>query len=139
MGSSGSLSIMRYDPQDHALLGADTKRAIDKEVERLLRESYDRAKACLSHHRKDLETVAQGLLRYETLTGDEIHALLRGKKIRTGDANKAGVGSSSSSSSSGGSSGSRVANKKTSPTSGATTPAGAAAAPASAKSSHASR
>ena len=135
MGSSGSLSIMRYDPQDHALLGADTKRAIDKEVERLLRESYDRAKACLSHHRKDLETVAQGLLRYETLTGDEIHALLRGKKIRTGDANKAGVGSSSS----GGSSGNRVANKKTSPTSGATTPAGAAAAPASAKSSHASR
>jgi len=38
------------------------------------------ARQILSDHRGDLEKLAQGLLEYETLTGDEIIDLLKGKK-----------------------------------------------------------
>lgn len=75
------LSIMRYDPNDTSMMGPDTKRAIDVEVERLLMESYERAKRCLVSHRRDLETVAKGLLEHETLSGKELKQLLAGKKI----------------------------------------------------------
>jgi cell division protease FtsH len=61
-----------------------TAQKIDQEVRRIIEESYQQAKKILTERINDLHTVAKGLLEYETLTGDEIKALLRGERpVRT--------------------------------------------------------
>merc|ERR1711871_677506 len=74
-GTSSGLGIMRYDPSEEKLMGPETKRLVDVAVEKLLEDSYVRAKTCLQKHRKDLETIAKGLLEHETLSGKELQML----------------------------------------------------------------
>ena len=57
----------------------ETAQIIDEEVRRLVDEGWAWAKKILTKRKKDLETLAQGLLEYETLTGSEIDDLLDGK------------------------------------------------------------
>ena len=47
---------------------------------RLVEAGYTEAQAILTEKRADLETLAKGLLEFETLTGDEIKDLLLGKR-----------------------------------------------------------
>jgi cell division protease FtsH len=58
----------------------ETARKIDTEVRRLVDEGYDFAKRILTEHGNDLEVLAQGLLEFESLSGDEIRDLLNGKR-----------------------------------------------------------
>ena len=55
-----------------------TAQKIDGEIHRIIDECYKRAKQILTDHAQDLNVLARGLLEYETLTGDEIIALLKG-------------------------------------------------------------
>jgi cell division protease FtsH len=55
-----------------------TAQKIDAEIRRIIDECYERARKILTEKREDLNTLAKGLLEYETLTGDEIVALLKG-------------------------------------------------------------
>jgi len=57
-----------------------TAQKIDNEVRRLVETGYKDATRILTEKRADLETLAKGLLEYETLTGEEITDLLNGKK-----------------------------------------------------------
>ena len=57
----------------------ETAQIIDEEVRRLIDDGWKEAKRILTKRKKDLETLAQGLLEYETLTGKEIDDLLDGK------------------------------------------------------------
>ncbi len=65
--------------QRHQNVSEATAQTIDKEVRRLVDEGYSEAKRILSEKYDDLETLARGLLEYETLSGDEIVDLLDGK------------------------------------------------------------
>src|SRR5262249_1846113 len=56
-----------------------TVQKIDGEIKRLVEEGYAEARQILEEKRADLETLAKGLLEYETLSGDEIKDLLAGK------------------------------------------------------------
>lgn len=56
-----------------------TQKIIDAEVLRLVEEGYETAKRILNKKRKDLDKLANGLLEYETLSGEEITDLLEGK------------------------------------------------------------
>ena len=58
-----------------------TAREIDDEVRRIIDHAYAEAKRILTERSEDLERLAQGLLEYETLSGDEIRMVLRGEKI----------------------------------------------------------
>ena len=58
-----------------------TAREIDDEVRRIIDHAYAEAKRILTERSEDLERLAQGLLEYETLSGDEIQMVLRGEKI----------------------------------------------------------
>ena len=86
-GLSDVLGPVAYgENQDEVFLGAsvsrtqnvseETARAIDAEVRRLMDAALDQARAILTRHRADLDTLAQGLLKDETLTGAEIKSLL---------------------------------------------------------------
>ncbi|MFO1185298.1 MAG: ATP-dependent zinc metalloprotease FtsH [Bauldia sp.] len=57
----------------------ETARVIDSEIRRFIETALSEARRILTENRRDLETLALGLLEYETLTGDEIRDLLAGK------------------------------------------------------------
>jgi cell division protease FtsH len=59
----------------------DTAQRIDAEIRRIVTQQYQRATEILTAHRKELEQIAEGLLEYETLDGDDIDTLLRGGKL----------------------------------------------------------
>ena len=54
---------------------------IDEEVRRLIEEAEQKATYVLDEKYDALVTLGEALLEYETLTGDEVAALLRGEPI----------------------------------------------------------
>ena len=90
-GLSDELGTVAYgENQDEVFLGyqvsrqqnisEETSRKIDAEIRRLVEAGYAEAEQILEDKRADLETLAKGLLEFETLTGDEIKDLLAGKR-----------------------------------------------------------
>jgi cell division protease FtsH len=59
----------------------ETARKVDDEIRRLVEEGNTKARKILEEKRDQLEIIAQGLLEYETLSGEEIKALLRGETV----------------------------------------------------------
>jgi len=58
-----------------------TARLIDEEVRALIDEAYNQAKSILEDNRDCLEAIKEALLKYETITGDEVNALIRGETL----------------------------------------------------------
>jgi cell division protease FtsH len=90
-GFSDKLGQVAYgENQDEVFLGhsvarqqnisEDTAQIIDDEVRRLTDEAYQTARQILTKKKKDWITLAEGLLEYETLSGEEIKQLLAGQK-----------------------------------------------------------
>ncbi|HRC56124.1 MAG: ATP-dependent zinc metalloprotease FtsH [Myxococcales bacterium] len=59
----------------------DTAQRIDAEIRRIVLEQYERAKTILNERRDQLERIADALLEYETLDGDDIDRVLGGEKL----------------------------------------------------------
>ena len=57
-----------------------TAQKIDSEVRRLIDEAYTEARHILTEYHDQFVAIAEGLLEYETLSGDEIRALILGQK-----------------------------------------------------------
>ena len=66
-------------------VSAHTKELIEEEVKRLIQQGYERAHQILTDHHEEWERLAQGLLEYETLTGDEIKRVMKGEPPHAGD------------------------------------------------------
>jgi cell division protease FtsH len=90
-GLSEELGTVSYgENQDEVFLGMSVSRTqnaseatvqkIDSEIRRLVEQGYNEATKIITEKRADLETLAKGLLEFETLSGDEITDLLKGKK-----------------------------------------------------------
>jgi cell division protease FtsH len=90
-GMSDKLGPLLYgDNQDEVFLGRsmmqrqvhmsnDTQKIVDEEVKRFVEEGYGTAQKVIRENIDDLHAIAQALLEFETLTGDEIRDLLDGK------------------------------------------------------------
>jgi len=72
-GMSDEIGVVFHGNDDQS---PETRAAIDREIQKLLTASYQRAKAILEMHRKDLDLIAKGLLERETLSGQELKTLL---------------------------------------------------------------
>ena len=90
-GLSDTLGTVAYgENQEEVFLGysvarqqnisEETAKKIDGEIRRLVEAGYSEANQILTDKRSDLETLAKGLLEFETLTGDEIKDLLLGER-----------------------------------------------------------
>ncbi len=66
-------------------VSAATKELIEGEVKRLIDDGYVRARDILTENNEGFERLAQGLLEYETLTGDEIKRVMNGEPPNAGD------------------------------------------------------
>ncbi len=62
-------------------LSEATAQVIDAELRKIVDNSYERAHTILTENIDELHTLAKALLEYETLSGEEISALLRGESI----------------------------------------------------------
>jgi cell division protease FtsH len=62
-------------------MSEDTARLIDEEIRRIVTEGEQKAWEVLLANRKELEAITQALMEYETISGDEVHALMRGEKV----------------------------------------------------------
>ena len=92
-GMSDTMGPIAYEePEGQVFLGysiskrknmADsTALMVDKEIRRIIDEAYKKTEKLLKEHKNELDTLAHGLVEYETLSGEEITKLLAGKKIR---------------------------------------------------------
>ena len=70
----------------------ETAQLIDTEIKRLVEGGLNRAREVINGHTDQLHTVANALLEYETLTGDEIRSLVDTGKINRPDAPAPGSG-----------------------------------------------
>ena len=59
-------------------VSAKTKEIVETEVKKLIDNGYKVANKILSDKKDEFERLAQGLLEYETLTGDEIKRVMKG-------------------------------------------------------------
>ena len=59
-------------------VSANTKEMIEDEVKQFIATAYEKAHAILIERKDEWERLAQGLLEYETLTGDQIKNVMRG-------------------------------------------------------------
>jgi cell division protease FtsH len=88
-GMSDELGPIAYaENQEEVFLGHSVSRTqniseataqkIDAEIRKIIDTTYQRAHEILTERINDLHVLARGLLEYETLSGDEIIALLKG-------------------------------------------------------------
>ncbi len=91
-GFSEKLGPLRYEEnQEEVFLGrsvtqqknvADaTALVIDEEIRSLIEEAEASARRILTEHKEELHAIAQGLLEYETLSGEEVQSILRGEPV----------------------------------------------------------
>ena len=94
-GMSDKLGPLRYNEnQEEVFLGHSvarqqhmseaTAQMVDAEVRRIIDDAYEVCRTILNYNIDQLHAVAQALLEYETLSGDEIKAIIRGEAIRVG-------------------------------------------------------
>jgi cell division protease FtsH len=107
-GLSEALGPLQYaEPEEEVFLGYsvnrtrqmsnETAQLIDKEIRRIVDDAHEKAKTCLTENRDQLETLAQALLEYETLTGEEIKVLMDGGTIDRGGPTGASIPAAGSS------------------------------------------
>ncbi|MEO1489639.1 MAG: ATP-dependent zinc metalloprotease FtsH [Pseudomonadota bacterium] len=95
-GMSEKLGPLQYEQQQEGYLGmgqsartmagAETNKLIDEEIKRLVEEGLKRATDILTSQEDKLHLLANALLEYETLSGEEINALMETGSIDRPDA-----------------------------------------------------
>ena len=95
-GMSDKLGPLQYEQSQEGYLGmgqttrtfagAETNKLIDAEIKQLVEDAHRRATDVLNDQEDKLHLLAQAMLEYETLTGDEIDQLLENGRIDRPDA-----------------------------------------------------
>ncbi len=75
----------RKNMADHTAL------QVDKAISDLILTAYKRTQNILRTNKKELDILAKGLIDYETLSGDEVRDLIKGKKIRQDEKKKSNI------------------------------------------------
>jgi cell division protease FtsH len=91
-GMSEKLGPLRYNENQqevflgHAItqrqnMSEETAKLIDEEIRRIVTAGQKKAREIIHAHAKELEAITQALMEYETISGEEVQALMRGEKI----------------------------------------------------------
>ncbi|MFM2411260.1 MAG: ATP-dependent zinc metalloprotease FtsH [Pseudomonadota bacterium] len=94
-GMSPEMGPLQYEERNDGYLGYgysqrsamsdETAKKIDAEIRKLVEGGHAKATALLKKHRKQLNLLAEALLEFETLSGDEIKQLLATGKFERED------------------------------------------------------
>ncbi|MBB2203799.1 ATP-dependent zinc metalloprotease FtsH [Gluconacetobacter takamatsuzukensis] len=80
-GDNGQEVFLGHSVTQNKNVSEETVREIDDEIKSLIDSAYARARTMLIEHVDDLHRLANALLEYETLSGEEIRQVLRGEAI----------------------------------------------------------
>uniref|UniRef100_A0A0N4Z2I6 E2 ubiquitin-conjugating enzyme n=1 Tax=Parastrongyloides trichosuri TaxID=131310 RepID=A0A0N4Z2I6_PARTI len=87
-GMSGKVGLRDYESDDEGQqlvktneLSPQASEKIDNEIDRIMNESYARAKSILMSKTLEHKRLAEALLEYETLTADEVELVIKGKPL----------------------------------------------------------
>jgi len=89
-GMSDKVGLVNYDNDDRRILPTDlsgkdysdrTAEVIDAEIKALIDEAYTATRQLMEANRDKLQSVAQALLKYETLSAEEVRLLMEGKSL----------------------------------------------------------
>ena len=88
-GMSSKLGFLLYGldesrnpwEQPEKLFSDQTAKLIDDEVRHLIDQTYEETRKLLENHRDQLKRLAESLLRYETLTRDDVDRIVRGEEL----------------------------------------------------------
>ena len=72
-------------------VSANTKELVEQEVQRFIQDGYELASKIIQENEEEFERLAQGLLEYETLTGEEIERVMRGDPPHSPDDDDGGA------------------------------------------------
>ncbi|MDR0942547.1 MAG: ATP-dependent zinc metalloprotease FtsH [Holosporales bacterium] len=87
-GMSDDLGLRSfYDSDGYYLEASDqisqtTSETMDKEIKKIIDAAYNDVKKMMTKHRDKLEIIAQKLIEYETLTGEEVKLIFEGKELQ---------------------------------------------------------
>ncbi len=92
MGESVGMVYYGEDPNKAGLFdfsgreySEKTAETIDAETKHILDDAYQATHRIITENREKVETIAKALLKFETLSGEEVNALIRGETLdRTG-------------------------------------------------------
>lgn len=91
LGFSEEIGIVYHGGDSGQEASPETRALVDSEVKKLTQAAYRRAKALLTKHADRHKLLAETLLEYETLTGDEVRdVVLNGRKPKRPVINKSG-------------------------------------------------
>ena len=89
MGMSERVGVRTFhaapDAQD---VSQSASEAVDSEIRRLLQESYERARKLLKSREQELKSLADALLRFETLDAEDVRRVVEGKEPRVAGSNR---------------------------------------------------
>lgn len=83
-GFSNSVGFVDYESADSpegAYISDELKQKIENEVNDIIKRAHTETKSMLLEHRKELEAIANALLKHETLSGSDLNLLLKGEPI----------------------------------------------------------
>ncbi|MCH7813981.1 MAG: ATP-dependent zinc metalloprotease FtsH, partial [Planctomycetes bacterium] len=74
-------SNMWFDLPANRDYSNETAEVIDAEVRKLIETAYAKAEEIIRENKDKIEAIKEALLKYETITGDEVNALIRGETL----------------------------------------------------------
>jgi cell division protease FtsH len=86
VGMSEKLGRVRYSVQNQGdYISPESAKLIDEEVRALIEEGEATARRLITENMVEFEAIAQALLEYETLTGEELKGLMEGTPVNRKD------------------------------------------------------
>ena len=80
-GDNGQEVFLGHSVTQNKNVSEQTVREIDAEMKAIIDQAYINARTLLTDRIDELHSLANGLLEYETLSGDEIRQVLRGETV----------------------------------------------------------
>jgi len=82
LGMNEKVGLTFWDSQSLQKASGETKNLIEHEVKTLLEQSYQKSFKIIKENRDQVERLAEALLKYETLSGDEVISVIEGRPIK---------------------------------------------------------
>ncbi len=80
-GDNSQELFLGHSVTQHKNVSEATAREIDSEIKEVIDTAYAKARHILTENIEELHRLARGLLEHETLSGEEIRAVLRGEPV----------------------------------------------------------